>query len=86
VTAIEVPEDVHIISALTPKRFVRDDPEPTRQIGSAWLKSSASAILRVPSIIVRAEFNYLLNPAHPDFHLIRFHRPRRFRFDPRLKT
>jgi hypothetical protein len=36
--------------------------------------------------MVRAEFNDLVNPAHPDFHRIRFHRLRRFRFDPRPKA
>jgi RES domain-containing protein len=40
--------------------------EATRAIGSEWLRSSRSALLRVPSVLVPATFNVLLNPAQPD--------------------
>jgi RES domain-containing protein len=36
------------------------------QVGSAWLKSGASAILLVPSVIVPEEQAALVNPGHPD--------------------
>lgn len=43
----------------------RDRPAVTRQIGDQWLDQSTTAILRVPSAIVHATRNWLLNPAHP---------------------
>ncbi len=42
-----------------------DQPETSRQLGDAWLQSLASPLLRVPSVIAPASFNYLLNPRHP---------------------
>lgn len=36
------------------------------RIGSAWIKSAASAILLVPSVIVPEEQAALINPLHPD--------------------
>src|ERR1041385_497717 len=38
-----------------------DDPETTREAGTAWLRSLRSALLRVPSALVPATFNVLFN-------------------------
>ena len=57
----------------------------TQDLGTDWIKSGASTVLSVPSVIVPSERNYLLNPAHPDFAGIRFFPPRPFTFDRRLK-
>jgi RES domain-containing protein len=57
----------------------------TRDLGTNWVSSGATAVLSVPSVIVPSERNYLLNPAHPDFARIRFFPPRPFAFDRRLK-
>ena len=39
--------------------------------------------LRVPSVVVPGESNYLLNIAHPDFSQIVIGKPQPYRFDPR---
>jgi RES domain-containing protein len=54
-------------------------------VGSEWVSSSRSVALRVPSAVVPGEFNYLLNPAHPDFKHVNIGNPERFSFDPRLQ-
>ena len=59
-------------------------PFSTRQLGDDWARSSRSAILAVPSVIVPDETNYVLNPAHPDFKKITIGKPAPFTFDPRL--
>lgn len=41
-------------------------------IGKDWLTSMRSAILSVPSAVLPAERNYLINPIHPDFQKIMF--------------
>jgi len=41
-------------------------------------------VLKLPSAVVPSEFNYLLNPAHPDFGAIRIGEPQVFKADPRL--
>lgn len=56
-----------------------------QQQGDAWLVARKSAILRVPSAIVPAEYNYLLNPQHPDFAFIEITAVEPFRFDSRIK-
>ena len=54
------------------------------QFGSAWIRSGASALLRVPSVIVPDEYNVLVNPLHPDSREIGASRIRKFLYDPRL--
>lgn len=39
----------------------------TQDIGDPWLEARKFVALKVPSAIVPVEFNYLLNPLHPDF-------------------
>ena len=36
------------------------------QFGSAWIRSMASALLRIPSVILPGKYNVLINPLHPD--------------------
>lgn len=40
-------------------------------IGAEWIKSSSSAVLLVPSVIVPEERAALVNPAHPDMNKIK---------------
>jgi RES domain-containing protein len=57
---------------------------PTQRFGSAWARNQRSVALRVPSAVVPGEFNYLLNPAHPDFSRLKIGPAEPFHFDPRL--
>lgn len=57
----------------------------TQKLGNQWLAEMKSAILKVPSAIVDREYNYLLNPAHPDFFKIKVLDVTAFNFDSRLK-
>ncbi|HMH23417.1 MAG TPA: RES family NAD+ phosphorylase [Puia sp.] len=57
----------------------------TQASGDKWVKEASSAILRVPSVIIPDEFNYILNPAHPDFSRISYLGNEPFTFDGRLK-
>ena len=59
--------------------------ELTREIGSAWLRLMRSGLLRVPSALVPATFNVLLNPSHPDAGQMRIAAAYDYPFDPRLK-
>lgn len=38
----------------------------TRNIGSKFLKENKNLFLRVPSVIMPDEYNFLFNPLHPD--------------------
>lgn len=65
----------------------REDPPPAaaQHMGDDWAGSARSAVLRVPSAIVPGEFNYLLNPRHPDFGKLQIGKPQSFLLDHRLE-
>jgi RES domain-containing protein len=56
-------------------------PLSTRRLGDDWARSSRSALLAVPSVIIPDETNYVLNPAHPDFKRVTIGNPVSFTFD-----
>jgi RES domain-containing protein len=56
-----------------------------QQVGDSWIHANSSLILRVPSVIVPGENNFLVNPNHPDFKVIKVVDVSPFAFDPRLK-
>lgn len=56
-----------------------------QRLGEEWLRNGRSAIMKVPSAIIPNEWNFLLNPAHPDFARITLLRTEPFVFDPRIK-
>jgi RES domain-containing protein len=58
----------------------------TRARGDDWLRTGATALLRVPSAIVPEAANYLLNPAHRDAARIGIASALRAAFDPRLRA
>src|ERR1700753_589785 len=60
------------------KIAVKDLPEDwqsrldvTRQLGTDWLQSNETALLRVPSAIVPHTINFLFNPLHQDARAFR---------------
>lgn len=56
----------------------------TQDLGTEWLKEKKYAVLKVPSIIIHTEFNYLLNPNHDDFKDIKIGEAEDFTFDHRM--
>lgn len=58
--------------------------QSTQRFGSDWARSLSSVALRVPSAVVDGEFNYVLNPEHPDFIKLDILPAVPFQFDARL--
>jgi RES domain-containing protein len=89
VMVIYVPDDLYIEILDThqlPEQWYQSVYVPEcRQLGNAWLNSQRSPVLKVPSAIIPNEYNYLLNPLHPDFLKIRLIATENFRFDMRIK-
>jgi len=81
--------DADLVESLPPDQYPRNwqhrpiSPE-TKAIGDRWVKQLRSLVLKVPSVVVPEEFNYLINPTHPDFAKIEIGRPVIYHFDPRL--
>ena len=89
-----------IIAAEVPDTLVRnldlealpegwDAPKETvasTHIGDAWFDGPISVALKVPSVVVRGQFNVLLNPLHPNWQQVTAHEAEPFVFDPRLAS
>lgn len=56
----------------------------SQQLGDQWISAKQTAVFKVPSAIVKHEFNFLLNPAHVDFNQIKIIDIEPFYFDSRL--
>ncbi len=70
----EIPESWKSIPAI-------DD---TKDIGTDWFREGKTLLLKVPTVVVPAGFNYLINPSHKDFSKLSFSEPMEFIFDKRL--
>ena len=69
-----------------PKNFGPTTPFTlTQDLGDRWLESKKCVALKVPSAIVPVEFNYMLNPLHPDFaSAVKWEKPAPLVLDERL--
>lgn len=90
VMTIQIPDDICILS-IEQKKLPADWTEfqhipLTQQLGEEWIKDNKSAVLKVPSSIINAEYNYLINPLHPDFSAIKLLKSETFVFDRRIKA
>lgn len=89
--AIDVPDGVWSAAKVVTAASLRVgwDAEPAGRasigFGCDWASSAASAVLRVPSVIVPEEANALINPLHPDSTRIVSTKVRKWLYDPRLQ-
>jgi RES domain-containing protein len=59
-------------------------PAALQTIGDEWVARSDSLVLKVPSVAIDEEHNYLINTEHSDFPRISVGAPEPFEFDRRL--
>ena len=88
VAAADVPADVsraYVAAGRLPATW-RQTPAPSElaTIGDRFARRRRDAILVVPSALAPDEFNWLLNPGHPDFRRVRIHPPEPFSYDARF--
>jgi RES domain-containing protein len=75
---------VKIITPGSLKAKWYSDFEYAQFIGSNFLESGKEAVLKMPSAIVKEEYNFLLNPLHADFKKISIREATAFDLDIRL--
>jgi RES domain-containing protein len=85
--SVEIPDAA--VETLDPKALPASwqsypAPPELQRIGDAWLKERQSLALRVPSVVVPRQPNFLLNPAHKAFAKLRVGKAEPFVFDERL--
>ncbi len=88
VAEIDMPDSVQISSVATsglPTDW-HHYPAPTalQEYGLKWFNSGKRLILRVPSVQVKHEYNYLINPLHPDMSGVKILAVDAFLYDERL--
>ena len=85
---LSIPDALWSDAHAVPAPPVGWDAIPTGKVsldaGDAWLKGNRSALMIVPSVIVREESNVLINPLHPDARRIAARKVRKWLYDPRL--
>ncbi len=85
---VRIPKGVTInqikLEDLAPDWQKIDGREKLRAIGTEWARKQSAAVLAVPSAVIPAELNYLLNPLHSDFRRIKIGQPQKFETDLRL--
>ncbi|WP_323123796.1 RES family NAD+ phosphorylase [Burkholderia alba] len=79
----DLPLERHTAEQLPPG-WDAPSPHLARAVGDAWLAAQRSAILLVPSVVARAEWNALINPLHPDAARIVVGAPQPVLWDERL--
>jgi len=90
ITEIELPDELEFItiSEKTLPSGWNSFPHSqfTQEIGDNFIATNQFLIMKVPSAVVQGDFNYLINPNHPDFGFIRIIQTEPFSFDKRLFT
>lgn len=86
---LEIPDEVEILELDQMDLPLNWDAKPpiieTQLIGDDFVTQQTAAVLKVPSAIVPEEFNYLINPLHPDAQKIKITASKQLLFDARLK-
>ncbi len=88
IVSIQIPDECKI-DELTPANLPnnwRTFPHgyETQEIGNNFVKAAKYLVLKVPSVVVSGEFNYLINPKHNDFKKVKILLVESFNFDQRL--
>ncbi|MTI32085.1 RES family NAD+ phosphorylase [Xanthovirga aplysinae] len=83
---ISLPDHLPIFELETlPKSWNKLPPaKSTKLIGDQYIKENKYLIFKAPSTVVLGDYNYLLNPRHPDFKKVEINKTEPFQFDPRL--
>lgn len=60
-------------------------PSSTKDFGTAFLRNLTNAVLKIPSSVMGEEYNYLLNPLHPESKHFKIVEIKDFVYDVRIK-
>ncbi len=88
IISIEIPDEIEI------KELAIDDlpadwssfphQHSTQLIGDEFIAKNEFLVLKVPSVVVKGDFNYLINPGHIEINRVKIKSIESFSFDVRL--
>lgn len=83
-----IPDDIYIEEINVKKLPLGWNSFPelidTQKMGDEFIRNKKSCVMKVPSAVVKGDYNYLLNPYHEDFHRIKIIHQEDFPFDKRI--
>lgn len=99
ITEDDIPRALSMVSIQVPEKNILEihrnelpgdwhlSPVPlsTKDFGTNLLESLKAAVIKIPSAVIPEEFNYILNPKHPDAALFKIMDIRDFVYDIRIK-
>jgi|ERR1019366_4894479 RES domain-containing protein len=88
IISIEIPDDIKIKILVELPNDWKSFPHShsTQEIGDKFVKAEKFLVIKVPSVVVQGEYNFLINPNHKDFKKIKIKSIEPFNFDVRLFT
>lgn len=85
---IDIPNGIKLLEPTLDSLPLAWNSRPVRpesqEFGDKFVLDSEFAVLKVPSIVVAGDYNYLINPKHIDSKMIKLIKTEPFPFDPRL--
>lgn len=96
----DIPRSLSIVTIQIPDQSIRflqeadlpgdwkhsPTPSSTKSFGSKLLLAVKEPVIRIPSTVISAEFNYLLNPLHPESKKFKIIDISDLIYDVRIKT
>ena len=89
ISVIEIPDEhVRMLTEADLPGNWKEYPAPssTKNFGSRLLSAASEPVIQIPSTIIPNEFNYLLNPMHPDSAQFKIIEIGDFSYDVRIKV
>jgi RES domain-containing protein len=88
-TTFELPDDTIVTARMRElpgdwKQF--PSPSSCKEFGTKLLKEAKILVLKIPSVVIPDEWNYIINPKHPDHKKIKVVDITDFVYDIRIKT
>jgi RES domain-containing protein len=85
---IDIPDTISM-EVFDEKKFQKDwnvfpHSFSTQVIGDEFIKRNEFCVAKVPSVVVKGDFNFLINPNHKDFKSIKISDQTDFPFDKRI--
>jgi RES domain-containing protein len=87
IAEIKIPDRIkpkHLDEKKLPRDWLSNPPPlELAKMGTEWINGGKSLLLRAPSAVTRSDFNYLINPGHPDMKLVSA-KSRKYDLDDRI--
>lgn len=88
IATIKIPDEKHLVLPIKqlPREWSNTEaPESTKHLGNTLLEQAEHLVIKIPSVIISEEYNYIINPAHRDMKKVSVVDVSPFSFDTRLR-